>query len=208
MTKKEIGEMVKARRLSRNLTRKQLGELVGVSESAIGLIETGKRSPSEETTQALADAFNIPVWAIRYSNDEMRPIVDNIIDLSDLHTQKIPLLGEVAGGEPIPAEESFDVWVEGPINAQYALRVKGHSMEPNYMDGDIVYIHQVPDVSDGQVAVVLMDDSATLKRVYHQDTGLLLMSDNPAFKPILAKYEECAAVKILGKPVGFTRIFG
>ena len=119
----------------------------------------------------------------------------------------MPLIGSVALGEPILAEQEYDVYVDSPIQADYALRTEGDSMSPTYLDGDIVYIRALDAVADGTVAVVLIDDSATLKHVYQQPDGIMLTGDNPSFVPMQVKFDEHDVIRILGVPVGYTRMY-
>lgn len=207
MTNKEIGEMIRTRRESRGMTQAQLADAAGISASAIGMYERGDRRPKKDIIEALADVFNVPKWAILYREDEVRPIANNLIPMSEMPHHKVPLIGSVAAGIPILAEEEYDVYIDAPSKADYALRVEGDSMTPNYLDGDIVYIKQQPDVNDGQVAVVLCDDSATLKHVYHQQNGLLLISDNPDYSPMSITSDEYNTIRVLGVPCGFTRMY-
>ena len=95
--------------------------------------------------------------------------------------------------------------VGGSVRADFALEVRGESMEPVYRDGDVVYIRRQDDVRDGQVAAVVVDDSATLKRVYHLPVGVQLMPLNPAFAPMLFTPENSDSVRILGLAVGYFR---
>ena len=207
MTNKEIGEMIRARRESRGMTQAQLADAAGISASAIGMYERGDRRPKDDIVEALADVFNVPKWAILYREDEVKPLARNLKPLSEVQRHTIPMIGSVAAGEPILAEQQYDVYLDAPCKADYALTVEGDSMTPNYLDGDIVFIRQQPDVDDGQVAVVLCDDSATLKHVYHQQDGLLLISDNHNYSPMSVTYNEYNTIRILGIPVGFTRMF-
>ena len=91
------------------------------------------------------------------------------------------------------------------VRADFALEVKGESMEPLYKDGDVVYIRRQDDVLDGQVAAVAVDGLATLKRVYHLPIGVQLMPINPAFAPMLFTRENSDSVRILGLAVGYFR---
>lgn len=74
MTSKEIGDKIRTMRKSRGWTQGQLADLVGVSESAVGMWESGRRRPGDSAIEALADVFNVPKWAIEYNEDEMMPI--------------------------------------------------------------------------------------------------------------------------------------
>ena len=207
MTNKEIGDMIRTRREARGMTQGQLATAVGIAASTISMYERGERKPKGEIVTALADAFNVPKWAILYSEDEVRPIAKNLVPISDMPHHKVPLIGSVAAGQPILAEEEYDVYIDAPGKADYALKVEGDSMTPNYLDGDIVYIKQQPDVNDGQVAVVLCDDSATLKHVYHQPNGLLLISDNHDYAPMSITFDDYNTIRVLGVPCGFTRMY-
>ncbi len=132
----------------------------------------------------------------------------NVRPISALHHQRVPMIGEVAAGEPIYAPEDVGVYVDAPVKCDAAITIKGDSMVPNYLDGDVVYIKCVPDVHEGAVAVVFLDDEATLKHVYKRPTGLTLISDNMAtHPPIMVEFEDYANVRIFGVPVGFTRMF-
>ena len=136
-----------------------------------------------------------------------RSLPDNIMPISSMGTHKVPLIGSVAAGQPILATESYDVYIDSPAKADYALRVEGDSMEPTYLDGDVVYIRQVDDVDDGTVAVVLVEDEACLKRVYHIKNGLSLVSENPKYPPMIRQIPVYDSIRILGVVVGYTRMY-
>jgi repressor LexA len=93
------------------------------------------------------------------------------------------------------------------VDADAAITIRGDSMIPAYQDGDVVYIKCRPDVPEGAVAVVFLDNEATLKHVYYRKSGLTLISDNPAYPPIMAEFEDYDRVRVFGVPVGFTRIY-
>ena len=93
------------------------------------------------------------------------------------------------------------------IRADFALRCHGDSMTGAHIhDGDIVYIRQQPDVDNGCIAAVCIDNSATLKRVYKYPDRLVLSPDNPMYEPFVYTGDELAQVRILGKAVGFTSL--
>jgi repressor LexA len=127
--------------------------------------------------------------------------------MSKVLRHKVPLIGSVAAGEPIIADAEFDVYVDSPEDADYALTVEGDSMEPLYLNGDMIYIKTQDDVDDGRVAVVLMDDTAALKHVYHAPNGLLLVSENPKYPPRNITFDDFDVIRILGIPVGYTRMY-
>lgn len=121
---------------------------------------------------------------------------------------QVPMLGGIAAGEPILADQQYDAYVEADadLDCTYALRVDGDSMEPTVRYGDVVFIRQQEDVDDGRIAAVLVDDSATLKRVYHIPNGLQLLSDNAAkYPPRAVTFEDYDCIRILGLAVAFKR---
>ena len=177
--------------------------------------EKEQREPNSEILILLSDYFECSVdYLIGRSDDRYGTTVSdnnvkhikNIIPLPE--TQKIPLLGTIACGEPILAEENIEdyVDVDKDIQVDFALRCKGDSMiGARIKDGDIVYIHQQRDVENGEIAAVLIGDEATLKRVYKypEKNMLVLKAANPAFEDFIYSDSELDDIKILGKAVGF-----
>lgn len=120
---------------------------------------------------------------------------------------EIPLLGTIACGEPLLAVENIDEHIQAPkkFRASFALRCKGDSMiNARIHDGDIVYIRQQPDVENGQIAAVLIDNEATLKRVYKQSGFVTLAPENPQYPPLVYAGEDINNMQILGLAVGFS----
>jgi repressor LexA len=116
------------------------------------------------------------------------------------------MLGKIAAGQPIFAEEQFETYVEADskINADFCLKVQGDSMvNARINNNDIVFIKQQSDINDGEIAVILIDNEATLKRVYKKENEIILVSENPAYKPMVFKNEELFNVRILGKAIAF-----
>ncbi len=123
-------------------------------------------------------------------------------NILNVPTNKIPLIGTIAAGEPILAEQHIEEYIdlETATRADFCLRVKGNSMiGAGIKNGDIVFIRLQDDVDDGEIAAVLIDDSATLKRVFKLGTLIQLRSENPDIKPIILNGDK--DVKILGKAV-------
>ena len=122
-----------------------------------------------------------------------------------LRRRRIPLLGEIAAGQPLYVDEDFDVAdCDTAFHCDFALRVHGDSMVgARIRDGDIVFIRAQEDVDDGQIAAVIVDGEATLKRVYHIKNGLQLLSENPSYPPMVFTLSEYGCIRILGRAVGF-----
>lgn len=177
--------------------------------------EKEQREPNSEILILLSDYFECSVdYLIGRSDDRYGTTVSdnnvkhikNIIPLPE--TQKIHLLGTIACGEPILAEENIEDYVEvdKDLHVDFALRCKGDSMiGARIKDGDIVYIHQQRDVENGEIAAVLIGDEATLKRVYKypEKSMLVLKAANPEFEDFIFTGTEAEEVGILGKAVGF-----
>lgn len=124
---------------------------------------------------------------------------------------EVPVVGRIAAGRPLLAVENVEdtlplprAWVHG--DEVFLLRVTGDSMAPLLLPGDLVMVRVQPRVARGEIAVVLVNDEATLKRVYEEAGGLVLKGDNPEFPPLRFSPEEAAElVQILGKVVGVYR---
>ena len=123
-----------------------------------------------------------------------------------IQTKKVPLLGTIAAGVPIYADENFDGYREctEDVDADFCLKIQGDSMiGARINDGDIVFIKKQPDVDNGEIAAVLIEDEATLKRVYKEKDSLILQAENPKYAPIVYTAESYVECRIMGKAVAF-----
>ena len=121
----------------------------------------------------------------------------------DSNFVEIPVLGTVAAGKPIMAEENKDGFIRLPRsflrkNREYfALRIRGDSMiGAGIMEGDLAVIEHQPMVNNGEIAVVMMDESVTLKTFYRQKKEIRLQPENTKYEPIICRSGD---VKILGR---------
>lgn len=184
----------------------------GISKGLLTDLKMGRRSGvSAVTAQKIADYFGITVGELLNGKQEKTPtqtgerMPDNILPMPKM--KKVPLVGSIACGAPILAAENIEGEVDIPenINADFALRCKGDSMiNARIFDGDIVYIKQQDTVDNGQIAAVLIEDEATLKRVRLYPDHISLEPENPMYKPMVFWEEEMNAVRIIGKAVAFT----
>lgn len=193
-------------REQRRLRQRDIAEVLNCSTPVYCRYETGERQISMGLLEKLADFYQVSV-------DELlgRDLSERVLQLglSPLpETRLIPLLGDIACGTPITAEENLDGYVNVPVDVtcHFALRCKGDSMSPRVQDGDLVYIRQQEDVTDGQIAAVLIDNEATLKHVYHTPGGVSLVAENPAYPPMIYTGEACNEVRILGLAVAYQRM--
>lgn len=120
---------------------------------------------------------------------------------------QVPLIGRIACGDPITAEENVEDTVSVPLSwgADFTLYCEGDSMDPCVKDGDLVAIHSQPVVENGQIAAVRIDCEATLKRVYLYSDRMVLQPENQAYAPIVLVGDEMNTVQIEGKAVGLCR---
>ena len=195
-------------RESKGISMRQAAADLGMPYTTYVNYEKGAREPNSETLILLADYFGTsidymlgkPLPASNYIS-----LSDNVIPMPKMHS--VPLIGTIACGEPILAAENIEAQVAMPehVFADFALRCKGDSMTgARILDGDIVYIHQQPTVNNGEIAAVLIDDEATLKRVYLSPGQIVLSPANPAYQPFVYSGEAMNQVRILGKAVAFT----
>lgn len=197
-----IGKRIKALREKHGMRQSDLANIVGVSDKAVSTWENDSYIPRMGPIQKMADYFHV---SVSYIIDGNTSLPANLLPVKKV---RVPLLGNVAAGAPILADQEYDTYVEAneDIRCDFALRVDGDSMEPTIRYGDLVFIRQQNDVDDGEIAAVLVDDSATLKHVYHIKDGLQLISDNPRYRPMICTMPEYDTIRILGKAVAFKRI--
>ena len=204
-----FGDVLKQLRIEAKLTQKELSRILGVSESTVGMYERNQREPAFEMLEAIADYFNVDMDYLTGRASVRRVVsyspADNILPFPRMNA--VPLVGTIACGEPILAEENLEGLVDMPehVKADFALRCKGDSMiNARIYDGDIVYIHQQPIVEDGQIAAVLIGNEATLKRVHLFPDHVVLEPENPQYRPLVYWENDMNSVRILGLAVAFT----
>lgn len=172
-----------------------------ISKSALSQYVNGQSTPDQRKLTILSKALDVSeVWLMGYGDTELKNI-KNIVFFKP-STKKIPVIGTIAAGEPILAVENIEEYIDldEKISADFALRVRGDSMVgANIFDGDIVFIRKQSDVDDGEIAAVIIDDSATLKRVFKFENSVILRAENPKYKPISLNGDK--SVYILGKAV-------
>lgn len=205
-----FAERIKHLRTRRGLSQDQLSSMLGISRSTIGMYETGQREPDFETCEAIADIFNVDMdYLIGRSDIERKSEIFNIPAGFDPlpPTVKIPLIGNIACGDPIIAETNIEDYIDAPAECRpdFALRCRGDSMiEAGISDGDIVYIKKQLQVNNGEIAAVRIGDEATLKYVYWDDKVLTLVPANKRMQPKTYSGEVLNEIHIEGKAVGFT----
>lgn len=191
-------------------TTTKLADQIGMSKQAISAYTTGVRVPKRPVINALAEALGVnPLWLMGYDVGKYTNIVSSVPPgFQPLPKRdRVPRVGRIACGEPILAEENIEGYDRVPHkwNADFTLICKGDSMAPKIKDGDIVAIHSQPSVENGEIAAVLIETDATLKRVFLFKDHIELRAENPSFPSIVLIGEDMNQVIIEGKAVGLCR---
>lgn len=202
----QIGERIKRRREALGLSADQVADKIGKNRATVYRYESNdiKNFPIEILTPLAEVLHTTPAYLMGWDVADGN-IPENIIPMPEM--RKIPLVGAIACGAPILAEEHIEEYIDIPkhIAADFALTCKGDSMiNARIFDGDIVYIHQQETVESGEIAAVLIDGEATLKRVRLFDDHISLEPENPQYRPLVFWGEEMNNIHILGKAVAFT----
>lgn len=210
MSENDLAKKIRDLRSKHDLTLEQVAQQVGVGRSTVrkwetGLIANMRRDKIEKLAKALHTTPGYLMgWEDDFTPDDYS-LPANIIPMPEM--RKIPLLGTIACGSPVFADEHMDGEVDIPsnIHADFALTCKGDSMiNARIFDGDIVYIRKQETVENGEIAAVLIDSEATLKRVKLLPDRIILEPENPMYDPFVYRKEEMNEVRILGKAVAFT----
>lgn len=216
-----FSERLKALRLEKNLSLRQLSKLTGISSSAIHSYEVESRNPGKEALEAFSDVFNVDIdYIVGKSDIPNQATIDAGGRLSDLYfttaplpsnvrpitSKKFPMLGKIACGEPIYADQDFETFIEASseIKADFCLTAQGDSMiGAGIRNGDVVFVVSQPIVDNGQIAAVIIDGEATLKRWYYypEKQKLVLNPENSQYEPLVYIGEELDTIKCIGRAV-------
>lgn len=201
------GERIKCRRKELSMSAEQLAEKVNLSPATIYRYEKGdiEKVPADILKKVARALNSSPAYLMGWESENKPPIPAGFQPLPQ--RDRIPRVGQIACGEPITAEENIDAYDEVPSawHADFTLLCQGDSMEPKIKDSDIVAIHSQPMVENGQIAAVLIDGEATLKRVFIFEDHIELRAENPAFPTIIRIGEAMNDITIEGKAVGLCR---
>ena len=202
---KFIGMKIKKFRESRNMTQDELAELLDTTRQSISRYENGERKANQDLLFELASIFKVSLddfFPVRNLYDQT-----NIIKVTPENMVAIPVIGTIACGDPILADENiigyrYHLRDKLPKGQTFYLTAKGDSMEPKIPDGSDVLIRLQNDVEDGEIAAVLVngDTEATLKRVKKQGNIVMLVAENTDYAPYIITEHNPA--RILGKAVG------
>lgn len=190
-------------RKEKGLTQVELAKILHVNQSTPSKWEKNIAIPDPVMLKQLSSFYGVSVDYLLGRTDNPTP------DTLPTATVKIPLLGNIAAGQPIEAIENVEdyVYISEDMSRHgtyFALKVKGNSMEPRIYEGDIAIIRHQAMVNNGEIAAVKVNgDDVTLKKVEYVKDGVKLIGLNPSFTPLFYTTAECVQkpLTILGKLV-------
>ena len=208
------GERMKQRRKEIGLSAEKVAERLGVSPATIYRYEKGdiEKVPVDIFAELAKILQTTPAYLMGWEEkpEPKKPTIPPGFEPMP-KMKKIPLIGSIACGEPITAEQNIEKMVDVPeyIRCDFSLTCHGDSMvDAGIHDKDVVYIRIQPEVENGEIAAVRIDGEATLKRVYYNPGTLTLMPANPAYAPMVYTGPQLEEVHIEGKAVGWTHWVG
>ena len=203
----EIKDILKNRRLELGMTMKELAAKCNVSEGTISRWESGAISDMRrDKIMLLANALQIsPGVIMGWEEGESKPAFENV---NRIKKKVFPLFDGIAAGKPIIMPDGIECYVDATteIKADFAIRVHGDSMiGARINDGDIVFIRSQPNVENGEIAAVAIDNEATLKMVYYNKESniVTLIAENPKYSPMIFTTDSGKELRILGKAIAF-----
>lgn len=208
-----LSSVLRQRRKALGLTLSQIADMMDVAEATVQRWESGNiKSIRYEKIGKLAEILCVSPAALMgwqaHDGDASASLPSNVVPLQPM--RKVPLVGRIACGTPILAEQNIEDYIDlpGHIHADYALTCQGDSMvNAGIRDGDVVYIRQQPEVETGQIAAVMVDEEeATLKRFYFDGANIQLVAENPRIPPMVFPGSEISRVRVLGRAVAYTHI--
>jgi repressor LexA len=192
-----IGQKIKQLRKTHKLTQEELAKILDVKPTAVSAWELGRNKPLMDKLDMMAHYFGVPISY--FFEDQIKGSKNHI------HFVKLPIVGTISCGNGVVAyddieghEEVPKSWLNG--GEYFFLRAKGDSMiNARIMDGDLLLIRRQDDVENGEIAAVLIDDEAVLKRVYKTGDNVILQSENPKYQPIILAKGDMGNIRIIGK---------
>ena len=201
---------MKKRRKEIGFSAEKVAERLGVSPATIYRYEKGdiEKVPVDSLAELAKILQTTPAYLMGWEEQPTpapSPIPPGFSPMPEM--VQVPLIGAIACGTPITAEQNIEqmVCVPSRWHATFTLTCKGQSMEPRIHDGDLVAIRSQAEVENGEIAAVRIGEEATLKRVYLHPSFIELRPENPAFESIILAKEDMNAVTIEGKAVGLCR---
>ncbi|WP_243299104.1 LexA family protein [Bacillus litorisediminis] len=195
-----FGKKLRELRKLEGWKQEEVAKKIGVTKQTYSHYENETRTPSLGTIRKLAEVYGVDLDTV-FGTDDSPEIKEkgNVYTVPSF--KSVPIVGQISCGNGVLAYEDIEGYEDVPSSwlnggKYFFLRAKGDSMiNARIHDGDLVLIREQPEVEDGEIAAVLIDGDAVLKRVYKQENGINLVSENPAYPTKF--YSE--GVQILGK---------
>lgn len=219
---KEFSQQLKKIMQIRGVGQSELCERTGIPKSAMSQYLSGAFKPKQQRTYLLAQALRTTPEFLMGTTDQFEPEIDihnvNAVNFTvadpPVSMKRIPVIGEVAAGYSRLADMEILDYVAcdtALLHSGYDhvyLKVRGDSMEPLFLEDDLVLVRVQDTIEDGEYAVVLVDgDSGLVKKIEIDKTHLTLISINPYYPPRTFEREEMNRVRIFGKVISSLRQF-
>ena len=209
LSKEELGKYLRQLRDIKGLSLREVNRLTDISYTHLNMIENGKRNVTPALLRNLAQLYNVDYLDLY----EKAGYIDLIEDAkkSNIKTDSlgnpvvpVPLLGVVKAGYDYLAQENWIGTVDvetslvGDGKNYFALKVKGDSMAPTFLENDIVIVKKQNDCENNEYAIVIINgDEGTLKKIKKTDNGIILQPLNPAYGPVMYTKEEMETIPII-----------
>ena len=202
------GDRIKTRRVRLGLSVDELAARLGKNRATVYRYENNEISNfPAKVLEPLAKALETTPAALMGWGEDLTAEPTFPLDADPIpNLVPAPRLGTIACGQPILAQQNIECYDLVPdwAGCDFTLRCKGDSMiGARIYDGDVVCIHAQPEVENGEIAAVLVDEEATLKRVHLYPDHIVLQPENPCYRPLVFWDEDMNQVKILGKATYF-----
>lgn len=205
----KVGDLLKKLRTDKDLSLDDVAKQLGLARQTLYKYETGLITNIPLTRiEELAKIYDVtPGYIMGWEDENNDPILENIPGIiTPVQMKRIPILGVIACGDPIFAQENYEDYFMIDKNlpdADFILKAKGDSMiEANIFNGDLVFLKKTSDVDNGRIAAVLIDDEATLKRVNKTNDVIILQPCNKNYEPLIYSKDDDKNIVILGQMVG------
>lgn len=205
-----IGARIKSLREKKNISQTNLAKYIHASKQTVFKYENDiiTNIPMDKI-KSIASILGVsPSYLMGWENESNEKNLIGYDNISAVSTQHVPMLGYIACGKPIYANEDRESYVlcGTRIKADFCLTCKGDSMiGAGIHDGSIVFCRKQDIVNNGEIAAIIIGDEVTLKRFYYypEKAKLVLQSENPKYEPFVYVKEELNEIKVLGKAIAY-----
>lgn len=205
-----VGTRIKLRREELHISAEELGRKIGKAKTTIYRYEMGaiEKMPTSVLTSIANVLLTTPAYLMGWDENKSQSDVYSFENVHPVTTTKVRMIGKVACGKPIYADEDYETYIQvgSDIKADFCVTACGDSMiGARIYDGDIVFCRSQQTVNNGEIAVVVIGDDVTLKRVYlyPDKQKLVLQAENPKYEPFVYVGDELSDIRILGKAIAF-----